>query len=89
LDKFLDECRGNFDYYEQQASDRCCSSTYKAESQRVPKRERYLSDGDARDAVEGMSSQQTLKVTTFYVVTTFFMGLFPWILKCSEKWLFP
>ena len=68
LDKFLDECRRKFDYYEQQAGDRCGSSTYKSESQRVPKRTRYLSDGDAKDAVEGMSSQQTFKVTTFYVI---------------------
>jgi len=30
---------------------------------------RDLTDGDARDAVEGMSSQQTFKVTSFYVVT--------------------
>jgi len=42
--------------------------TCKSESQRVPKRERYLSDGDARDAVEGMSSQQTFKVTIFNVI---------------------
>jgi len=68
LDKFLDECRGTFDYYEQQAGDRCGSSTYKSERQRVPKRKRYHPDGDASDAVEGMSSQQTFKVTTFYVI---------------------
>jgi len=65
LDKFLDECRGKFDYYEQQAGDRCGSSTCKSENQRVPKRKRYLPDGDA---VEGMSSQQTFKFTTFYVI---------------------
>jgi len=51
LDKFLDECRGKFDYYEQQAGDRCGSSTCKSESQRVPKRKSYLSDGDAVEAV--------------------------------------
>jgi len=34
----------------------------------VRKSERYLTDGDARDAVEGMSSQQTIEVTTFYVI---------------------
>jgi len=27
LDKFLDECRGKFDYYEQQEGDHCGSST--------------------------------------------------------------
>jgi len=64
----LDECRGKFDSYEQQAGDRCGSSTYKFESQQVPKCKRYLTDGDARDAVEGMSSQQTFKVITFYVI---------------------
>ena len=64
----MDECRPKFDNYEQQAGDRCGSSTYKSGSQRVPKRKRYLSDGDARDAVEGMSSQQTFEVTTFYVI---------------------
>ena len=63
----MDECRGKFYYYEQ-AADRCGRSTYKSESQRVPKRERYLSDGDAIDAVDGMSSQQTFKGTTFYVI---------------------
>jgi len=68
LDKFLDECREKFDYYEQQAVVRCGSSTYKCKSQREPKCERYLSDGDASDAVEGMTSQQTFKVTTFYVI---------------------
>jgi len=64
----LDECWETFDYYEQQAGDRCGSSAYKSESQRVRKSERYLTDGDARDAVEGMSSQQTIEVTTFYVI---------------------
>jgi len=68
LDKFLEECRGKFDYYEQQAGDRCGSSTYKSEGQRVPKRKSYLSDGDARDAVEGMPSQQRFKVNAFYVI---------------------
>ena len=68
LDKFLDECREKFDYYQQQAVVRCGSSTYKCKSQREPKCERYLSDGDASDAVEGMTSQQTFKVTTFYVI---------------------
>jgi len=68
LDKFLDECREKFDCHEQQAGDRCCSSTYKSESQRVSKRKTYLTDEDARDAVEGMSSQQTFEVTTFYVI---------------------
>jgi len=29
---------------------------------------RYLSDGNARDAVGGISSQQTFKVTTFYII---------------------
>jgi len=65
----LDECQGRFYYYELQAGDRCGSSTYKSESQRVPKRKRYLTDGDDRDAVEGKSSHQTFKVTTFYVIT--------------------
>ena len=64
----MDECREKCDYYEQQAGDRCGSSTCKSESQRVPKSERYLTDGDARDAVEGMPSQQTFEVTTFYVI---------------------
>ena len=32
LDKFLNECWEKFDYYEQQARDRCGSSTYKSES---------------------------------------------------------
>jgi len=64
----LDECRGKLDYYEQQAGDRCGSSTYKSGSQRVPKGKRYLTGGGARDAVEGISSQQTFKVTTFHVI---------------------
>jgi len=33
-----------------------------------PKRKRYLTDEDARDIVEGMSTQQTFEVTTFYVI---------------------
>lgn len=68
LDKFLDECREKFDYYEQKARDRCGSSTYKSESRRVPKRKKHVSDGDATDAVEGMSGQQKFKVNTFYVI---------------------
>jgi len=63
--KSLDKLRYKFENYEQQAGDRCGSSTYRSGSQRVPMRKRYLSDGDA---VEGMSRQQTFKVTTFYVI---------------------
>jgi len=66
LDKFLDECRRKFDYYEQQAGDRCGSSTYKSESQRVPKRTRYLSDGDAKEMLwKGCRTSKRLKSPPF------------------------
>ena len=68
LDKFLDECREKFDYYKQQACDRCGSSTYKFESRRIPKRKKHVSDGYATDAMEGMSGQQKFKVNTYYVI---------------------
>jgi len=67
--KSLDKCRGKFDYYEQQAGDRCGSSTCKSESLLVPKLKRYLSDGDARDAWKGCRASKRLKsLTTFYVI---------------------
>ncbi|XP_065667570.1 uncharacterized protein LOC136087881 [Hydra vulgaris] len=65
---FLDECREKFDDYNQKADDRCGNSTYKSESRRQPKRKRQINDGDAADAMEGMSSQQNFKVNTFYVI---------------------
>ncbi|CAM1323009.1 Uncharacterised protein r2_g3147 [Pycnogonum litorale] len=68
LDKFLDECRENFDCYEQQARDRCGSSIYKSESRRAPKLKKHVSDGAATDDVEGMSGQQKFKINTFYVI---------------------
>ena len=68
LDKFLDECWEKFHYYEQQGRDRCSNSTYKSESRWVAKRKKHVSDGDATDAVEGMSGQQKFKVNTFYVI---------------------
>ena len=68
LHTFLDECREKFDDYNQKAGDRCGNSTYKSESRRQPKRKRQINDGDAADAVEGMSSQQNFKVNTFYVI---------------------
>lgn len=64
----MDECRAKCDYYEQQACDRCGSSTYKSERRRVPKRKKHVSNGDATDAVEGMSGQQKFKVNTFYII---------------------
>ena len=36
LDKFLGEFQGKFDHYEQQAGDRCGSSTYKSEVSEHP-----------------------------------------------------
>ena len=68
MDKFLDECWEKFDYYEQQARDRCGRSTYKFESRWVAKRKKHVSDVDATNAVEGMSGQQKFKVNTFYVI---------------------
>ena len=65
---FLDECREKFDDYNQKAGDRCGNSTYKSESRRQPKRKRQINDGDAADAMEGMSSQQNFMVNTFYVI---------------------
>ena len=64
----MDECREKFDDYNQKARDRCGNSTYKSESQRQPKRKRQINDGDAADAMEGMSSQQNFKVNTFDVI---------------------
>ncbi|XP_065654762.1 uncharacterized protein LOC136081378 [Hydra vulgaris] len=65
---FLDECREKFDDYNQKAVDRCGNSTYKSENRRQPKRKRQINDGDAADAMEGMSSQQNFKVNTFYAI---------------------
>jgi hypothetical protein len=68
LNGFLDECRDKFDFYQQQACDRCGNSTYKSERRRVPKRKKRVGDGTATDATEGMTGQQKFKVNTFYVI---------------------
>jgi len=68
LNEFLHARRENFDFYEQQACDRCGNSTYKSESRRMPKRKKRDNDGNATDATEGMTGQQKFKVNTFYVI---------------------
>ena len=43
----IDECREHFDYYHQQASDRCGNSIYKSDSRRACVHRKTIHDGDA------------------------------------------
>lgn len=84
LDKFLDDRQEMFDYYEEQARDRCGSNTYNSESQQVPKLKKRVSDGDTTDAVERMLGQQQFTVNTFYDILDQLKNA---LQKCAEAYL--
>ena len=75
------ECRDKFDVYEQKVFDRSGNTSYR--SHRKPKRKNQFDEGNAADAMEGMTERQKFKINTFAVIIDQLNSVFN---KCIEAY---